>query len=302
MGLRPRAATGRNVVPEASKWEVLVHIADVSDIYLAKDGSTEREEFIQLNALRSAARKRGTSRYDLPFGPLHLLPPKVLAALSFSSTRKRQPAVTVWVYIDERDGRLLDFGLERTVIGPVRQLSFAEATSLMEMPANTDTPRTTANETRALLLVIERILKSWSEASLQMNEAARKRQARLKMRESHVQSWNGMADDESEGFLRTRGHLLVDSALDLYGQTLSGMLRTAGAPVPRATGADEERNGRLATGPLRRYIDGEAQRQALAVLCNLGTPLTLAECREVGKLSNDKRNAINNVRATRKDR
>jgi len=238
----------------------------------------------------------------LPFGPLHLLPPKVLAALSFSSTKKLQPAVTVWVYIDERDGRILDFGLERTVIGPVRQLSFAEATSLMELPANLDTPRTKTSETRALLLVIERILKSWCEASLQTNEAALKRQARLEKRASHAKGWNGLADDGSEGFLRTRGHLLVDSALDLYGQTLSVLLRKAGAPAPRAAGADEERNGRLATGPLRRYIDGEAQRQALAVLCNIGTPLTLAECRAVGKLANDKRNAINNVSATRKDR
>ena len=62
IGIRLRSSTGRKVNKSASKWEVLVHIADVSDIYFdgVKDLSTVQ--------LRQVAERRGQSRYDLPLG------------------------------------------------------------------------------------------------------------------------------------------------------------------------------------------------------------------------------------------
>ena len=35
--------------------------------------------------------------------------------------------------------------------------------------------------------------------------------------------------------------------------------------------------GRVATAPLRRYIDDQAQRQLLAILCGYGRPMNLQE-------------------------
>lgn len=48
-------------------------------------------------------------------GPLHLLPPVGLEALSFVTDEKDaiNRCVTLWAYIDERNGKLLDAGLER---------------------------------------------------------------------------------------------------------------------------------------------------------------------------------------------
>ena len=71
IGIRLRSSTGRRVNKTASKWEILVHIADVSDIYI--DGrksnaniSVPSKKDVQL--LRQAAERRGQSRYDLPLG------------------------------------------------------------------------------------------------------------------------------------------------------------------------------------------------------------------------------------------
>jgi exoribonuclease R len=62
IGIRLRSSTGRKVNKSASKWEVLVHIADVSDIYLDEDKD------LSTVLLRQVAERRGQSRYDLPLG------------------------------------------------------------------------------------------------------------------------------------------------------------------------------------------------------------------------------------------
>lgn len=62
IGIRLRSSTGRKVNKSASKWEVLVHIADISDIYF------DRETDVNTRLLRQAAERRGQSRYDLPLG------------------------------------------------------------------------------------------------------------------------------------------------------------------------------------------------------------------------------------------
>lgn len=65
IGIRLRSSTGRKVSKAASKWEVLIHIADVSDIYLKGEGLLPSHD---IALLRHAAEQRGMSRYDLPLG------------------------------------------------------------------------------------------------------------------------------------------------------------------------------------------------------------------------------------------
>jgi exoribonuclease R len=223
------------------------------------------------------------------------MPPIALEALSFSDRKATNRCVTLWVYIDERSGRLLDAGLERTIISSPMKLSFAEAAAIMERR-----PKGPANDkARAVLLVAERNLNLWNLNRRQRSESARKREARLAGRETKSTAL-GQRDDGSEGFQRTRAHRLVDMALDLYTYASSGLMRRAKVPIPRAAGAGTESGGRVASAPLRRYIDGQAQRQLLAVLCDYGQPMTLAECKEVAQVANDARNAIANLRAIRR--
>lgn len=298
IGVRPRASTGRAVDLAVSKWEVLIHITDMSDIYAATSLDSIPDPEDHLLKLRDAARRRGTSRYDLPLGPLHLLPPVVLQALSLSSRKESHRCVTLWAYIDERTGRLRDAGIERTVISSPVHLSYEAATALMTDSTDANSI-SLANKARAILLVSERNLQLWNNQHRDVNQAAQKREQRLAARalNNDVSHTFGASNGH---FQRTRGHRLVDSSLQLYAYAINDLLRKAKAPIPIAAGADASRSARVATAPLRRYIDGESQRQALAVLCGYGTPMTIGECREAGIAANGARNAISNFRAVRK--
>jgi hypothetical protein len=297
VGVRPRAGTGRKVTEEASKWEILLHIADASDIYTPNAVPGDDEDYLSL--LRIASESRGASRYDLPSGPLHLLPPIVLEELCLRGDSFGNRCVTLWAYIDERDGRLLDAGIERTLVAPAIKYSFLEASTIMEGKGDAMEGGDSMRKARAVLLVVERNLKSWYERRLQSSEVAQKREQRMSSKESPAPLLKTLRDNGSDGFFRSRGHRLVDSSLDLYAYALSGLLRRANAPMPRARGADASRGGRLATSPLRRFIDGQSQRQALAVCCDFGRPMTPLECREAGSKSNEARNALANIRAGR---
>ena len=71
IGIRLRSSTGRKVNKAASKWEILVHIADVSDIYfegLPPHQQIKSRSDVNRKLLRQAAESRGQSRYDLPLG------------------------------------------------------------------------------------------------------------------------------------------------------------------------------------------------------------------------------------------
>ncbi|GAX26767.1 hypothetical protein FisN_9Lh034 [Fistulifera solaris] len=296
IGLRSRASTGRRCFPEASKWEILIHIADVSDIYVPKDEAT--------SILREAAASRGISRYDLPTGPVHLLPPVILQALSLRSNKANR-SVTIWVYVDERDGRLLDAGVERSLVAAPYEYSFNEASRLMEKETTNNLSHSSNGsrdgKARAILLVTERIVTAWNQARQSRSTAARKREERLTSKETEFHP-ESMFDDGRDGFVRTRAHRLVDSALDLYSYAAAALLRRVEAPIPRAQGVGADRGGRIATSPLRRFLDGEAQRQLLAVCCEFGDKLSAKECSEAGILSNERRNKVNNVRSVRQKR
>jgi RNB domain len=307
IGIRPRSMTGRKVVIDASKWEVMVHIADVTDIYT----SNKNSRFTSL--LQEAATNRGMSRYDLPLGPLHLMPPLVLKALSLDTTKVNPTAntasesvgvnrcVTLWAYIDERTGKIMDAGVERTLISKPKALSFAEATTLLETNPQLDS-RHPLMAARSILAVVDRILTLWSVQQTQDNANSKKREERLVVRElvAKEQYQGNGRDDGSNGFQRSRGHRLVDVALDMHGFALRGLLRRSKAPVPMASGVKD--GGRVGTAPLRRFVDGMAQRQAVSVLCNFGgPPLTSEDCKVINQQMDQARNNLSNLSAT-KDR
>jgi hypothetical protein len=339
LGVRPREMMGRTIIPGASKWEILIHITDVSDIYTIpkNDGSdsnvNEMSMIVKsqnyLSILRNAAARRGTSRYDLPLGPLHLLPPIVLHTLSFPTAtdmyNKKNRAitrcVTVWAYIDERNGQLLDCGIERTIISSPMKLSFKKATDLLDGNAGeldqSDSVMNPINQAQAILMVVERNLKLWEMYDRQKNIVAQKREVRLMKREQTTEqkhtlqeqsilpkydtNQKALRDDGVDGFRRTRGHRLIDTSLNLYSMIAIQLLEQANAPIPYVIGAHyKDRGGRFGTAPLRRYMDGQIQRQILAILFKYGQAMTKSDCKDVSNIANNANNAIDNIRSLRK--
>mmetsp|Transcript_20167 Transcript_20167/g.36604 ORF Transcript_20167/g.36604 Transcript_20167/m.36604 type:complete len:967 (-) Transcript_20167:1895-4795(-) len=318
IGVRRRSTTGRKVIEAASKWEILIHIADVSDVFSPLPQRLDEHHLsspVQPDPkpLLDAAASRGLSRYDLPLGPLHLMPPIALEALSLVTQNARSDpqhtnsrvvnrCVTMWLYIDERSGKLIDKGYERTLISSPVAFTFDDASTLME---STKTDNQALSQAKAIMSVAERNLSLWSRQHNQTNVAAQKREQRMVVKEMLARETNASPRGRShrntrnnESFLRTRGHRMVDSALDVYAYALSGLMYRKNAPVPRASGSGADRGGRLGTAPLRRYIDGIVQRQALSVLCGYGgPPMTMDECRDANRLVAEVTDALSNIRS-----
>jgi len=301
ISVRPRSRTGRKVINEC-KWELLIHIADVSDIYCPDVETVE-----DFSILRKAAESRCMSRYDLPIGPLHLMPPQALEALSFEcrKTDHREflttnTCVTVWVYLEEESGKILDSGVERSVIGPPTSLTFDVATKLLEVGVQ-ERDGSHFQRSAQVLKIAERLLSTWNFNQVQNNLFARNRDERLNARQQVAESIldeEEMTDDGSQGsFRRSRGHRIVDTALDLYSFVLSNHLAQAKVPFPRLAGNGVDRRGRMATAPLRRYLDGLVQRQVLSSMCNYGgSIMNRDECSVAGKTATEVVNKIRNIR------
>jgi len=280
-----------------------------------------------LQELEQAACSRIKSQYDLPVGPLHLLPTPVLGSLSlnvykqdWTSDPQTWPTswqtlneevgsvnrcVTVWVYIDEATGSILDMGMERTIISRPLALSFEHATNLLDASAEQQQkfPPLLA-KARSLLTVVEKTIQIWEDARLQESEGARGCKERLQAREfvskqvyaNKQQQYdtgggggrgngrNKRRDDGADGsFQRTRGHLLVDSTMVLYESAFRMMRAKQKVMIPiQFSGQHKDGAGtRLASAPLRTYIHGLAHQQGLAVLCRYGGwPLSNEECKE----------------------
>ena len=319
IGIRPRKQTGRKVLDGASKWEVLIHIADVSDLYVPNPPEGLDKDKLEL--LRKAPESRGTSRYDLPLGPMHLIPPVLSGALGFRTQRisfertqqhdgetirdgKKSDlpnrCVTLWVYLHAETGRVLDAGIERTLVSSPYALSYEDAERLFEQQVPKDHPLYAA---RAVLTVVERELDLWNEHRRTNDKATSDRDARLKVKELVAKEKSisfSSSSSSSPSFRRSRGHRLVDAALSLYSYGLTTMLRRAKAPIPRASGSGVGRGGRLGTAPLRRYIDGMAQRQALAVLCKYGGPkMTTKDCKAANAATNRASERVATLRPTK---
>ena len=92
---------------------------------------------------------------------------------------------------------------------------------------------------------------------------------------------------------------MVDSSLDLYAFAVETLMSRAKQPIPRAAGSGTDRRGRLGTAPLRRYIDGLAQRQALSALCGYGKPLTLEECHKASKIAARASDSIDTIQSSK---
>eukprot|EP00535_Pseudo-nitzschia_heimii_P002605 CAMPEP_0197178424 /NCGR_PEP_ID=MMETSP1423-20130617/3704_1 /TAXON_ID=476441 /ORGANISM="Pseudo-nitzschia heimii, Strain UNC1101" /LENGTH=1078 /DNA_ID=CAMNT_0042628161 /DNA_START=158 /DNA_END=3394 /DNA_ORIENTATION=- len=346
-GIRKRSSTGRKVNDKASQWELLFHIADVSDIYAphpmlvdspyasgtsrgqettAKVSVAEQKK--HLKELAKAAQSRIRSEYNLPLGPLHLLPTTVLDSLSlhvfkqdWTSNPNTWPnswhtmdqkngavnrAVTLWVYIDERSGYVMDIGFERSIISRPLALTFETATKLLEASEEQQEklPPILA-KARVLLGVVERNIEVWSDKRQKKSNEARAREEKLAAREFiSDQVFGGRnnrrrrRDDGRDGdFRRNRGHRLVDSTLHLYENAFRMMMQRRKAMVPQHPLASGNKYGgmRSATAPLRYYLQGLAQRQALAVLCDYGgPPIPNEECKKIGSTITSAYNARRN--------
>jgi hypothetical protein len=326
LGIRQRASTGRPVTPEGGKWEILVHITDVSDLYCPVPDLSPLSLDLDKGALatlREAAAMRGLSRYDLPGGPLHLLPPVVLRALSFqkksttttTTTGGANRCVTFWAYLNQDgSGQMLDCGVERTLVSNPIMLTYAQATKILDEDTN---PSTSTNKNDkvalAMLRILDKSLSTWSQQRLGSNEVARKRAARLQTKQLVAQQVNmnsagtgrgGRGTNSFGGFERSRGHEMVDQALDLYANGVSLLLKQKKAPIPSASGASYSKRGaRVGTAPLRRYMDGMIQRQILAVLVGHGyggKPLTYNECSQINARVAKATNALDNSRRSTK--
>lgn len=305
LGLRQRASTGRRV-KKGSKWELLVHIADVSDLYVSEPVPQLSTD---ISILRKTAEHRGESRYDLR-QPLHLLPPVALDALALNSQRPFEKSqskfvnrcVTLWVYLDSKTGRVLDAGLERTLVKNAIALSFEEATQILDFPSS-ENLSTSQSQMKMLLSLLEQYLQTWKEYRLQHNTAAQNRERKLQAKElvSRAIGTKPRDDGAGDSFQLTRGHRVVDNALNLHGVVLGQLLKREKAPIPRVSGNNENSGGRLGSGPLRRFIDGMIQRQALAVLCGYGgKPMTRKECSEANKAATKSVNNIKNIKSSKK--
>ena len=198
----------------------------------------------------------------------------------------------------------MEAGLERTIISSPRALSFDEATSLLESNAD-EVPKSMSN-TRAILSVAERNLALWNKRNVLVNQSALKREKRLRTREMISNELNNASNSQQirddgvgHSFQRSRGHRMVDSSLDLYASAVGTLMKRAKQPIPRLPSAGADRGGRVATAPLRRYIDGIAQKQALSVLCGYGKPMTLEECKKASKIASRASDNIDNLRSSK---
>eukprot|EP00804_Cyclotella_cryptica_P004125 CCRYP_016850-RA/>CCRYP_016850-RA protein AED:0.41 eAED:0.41 QI:0/0/0/1/0/0/2/0/266 len=181
-------------------------------------------------------------------------------------------------------------------------MSFADATTLLH--SGVDEIPSAMTNTKSVLTVAERNLSLWSTRHRQTNKAAEQRENRLATREKIAFELSTSVETERDdgaggSFQRSRAHRLVDSSLDLYAFALGALMKRANEPMPRAAGSGADRGGRLGTAPLRRYIDGLAQRQALSVLCDYGIPLSPNECREAASAATQASNQITNLRSTK---
>ena len=141
--LRPRP---ESKVVRGNKWELVISIADVSAIF-------------EFPSILTAASTRCMSRYDLPLGPLHLMPPTALTALSFGVGTTE--AVSVSVYIDEKTGNVLDCSVERNAIN-TKALTFESCNEALRIGGGGEA---------TALRIIEKLLISWSNQRMRNSEA-----------------------------------------------------------------------------------------------------------------------------------
>ena len=163
-----------------------------------------------------------------------------------------------------------------------KALTYEEANDLLSQEtAETAEP----SKTKATLDTIARLLEIWQTQRIVKSAVSRRREEKLQSR-----------DRSRTTFARSQAHRVVDSSLDLFSYVATKLMREKRAPVCRMPGSGAGRGGRLATAPLRRFIDGMAQKQIISVLCGEDggktKRMTSDECRAISERSGRMRNAI----------
>lgn len=124
-----------------------------------------------------------------------------------------------------------------------------------------------------VLKIAERLLSIWNQNQVHTNIIATKRDERLDARQRIAESMlneDEITADGSQGsFHRSRGHRIVDTAIDLYSFVISYHLVRAKVPFPRLAG-----NG-VKVALVLHYLfedilDGLVQGQVLAAVCHYG--------------------------------
>ena len=107
IGIRPRIGARARGQEGSSKWEMLIHIADVTDIY---SSPTERR------------------CYETRLKQLHLLQPTVLEQLTLDKSPR---AITICVSIDETIGNIVDYGIEQTLVSKPIMYTYEQASNVL---------------------------------------------------------------------------------------------------------------------------------------------------------------------------
>ena len=218
--LRPRSASS---IVNGNRWEVVVSITDVSAVF-------------KFPALSAAAAHRCMSRYDLPVGPLHLLPPVALESVSFKPDEPSCPneAVSVVAYLDEKSGKIIDCRVERSLLRP-KSLTYEQCNELLSGKPSAE------NSSGMAVSIIAKLLGAWSDQRLASSKASRQRDAKLtaravtnKSRNSKGTTSGAVGTDNTArkgggggSFDRTPAHRLVDTSLDLYSYVATKLMRDA---------------------------------------------------------------------------
>ncbi|CAN0075062.1 unnamed protein product, partial [Ectocarpus sp. 12 AP-2014] len=228
--------------------EVFIHITDVQG--LVPTGST----------LDDVARMRAASEY-LPQGPLFMMPPTALKAMSFSEKGVNE-AVTVGIQLDPKTGGVASSRVMLTTLPPAVPLTFDQTDRLLEAAEKGETGEGRLARVAKEIQALEYVGRRSAEAS-----------GRRERGREGVKFRKGPSGETQALAVAASRQSLVDELLTVYTQEVYRLCKRAGVAMPSLVGQQDRvatGRSRYGTGPLRRYIDILAQRQIAAILRGSG--------------------------------
>jgi len=199
------------------------------------------------SALDEVARLRLQTQYD-GSQPLHMLPPPLLKALGLSKNSPNECVSAVMEF--DAGGKLRRSTLVRSVIPPVRSLTFEEVSALFKDNSFSSVVHDDFKGLLALLMQRRR----WRKVSKEEPQQQAALQP-MKWRQRTDGSWR------PEVVSKTAAHQVVGDVLSLFTYIAWRFARAANLPL-----LPQMEDMRIGTAPLRRYADLVAQRQLTAVL------------------------------------
>lgn len=237
---------------------VFVHIADVASLVEAG------------TPLDVAARDRAQSMY-LPLRPLHMLPPPVMEAASFSTSLPTE-AVTVQVDFDLKERRVQKWRVYPSVIPVVTRLSYDDVDQIIASPARSMVGMLSAqgcSELRALCRVAPLLAAAVADARRRVitRDPNAVSDVRLVRRATHGREYR-----EARVLMYRDGgaHSVIADLLASAGAILREHAHRTHIAIPEAAGARTYAI-RCGTAPMRRYADLTTQRQIRGAL--FGQPI-----------------------------